>query len=219
MTRFSLRTLLCIVTTVAIAIGLPELIRFTAFSMLKSHVDRDLSSLDGANIKKIRSAANWALPRRSSHGSFDPWYLWQTTQNQFVYLERSPLTIIPGESKARVTVLNNRGIKLNSFEFQNAYRGDCISAAPITKSSLDCFLFQIVTEWPTANFVIGPPPRKCIYAIIENDLSVVGGATLEGKLLAPSHWAGPSLNTPGAKQAIAYFKNGPPNIDANDSAR
>ena len=218
-TRFSMRTLLFMVTAVAIGIGLPELVRFTAFSVLKSHVNQDLTSLDDASIQKIRNATRWALRRRSSYESFDPWYLWQTRQNRFVYLERVPLTNIPGESKVRVTVLDNRGIALSCFEFQNAYRGDCVDAALITDNNLDCFLFHIITEWPTAEFVIGPTPRKCVYAIIENELGVVGAETLDGKRLAPTHWAGPSLNTPKAKQIIAYFNKRPSGIDAYNSAR
>ncbi len=179
------RTLLVLLTIVAVAFATPFLWKQFQFQRLKSYIDCDLKSLTAPEQQRFNSIANSVLNRPDDTGSFlaswkCPCCLWKHPSGKLVLLEFSHLRSIPGQSSASVTVIAKGGHLISRTEFPTGWRIDVVDAERIDPESTTEFLFVINSKSVMGRGGVA----KQFYTIIEDRPFLLRLEDFNGTLLS-----------------------------------
>ena len=194
--RFKLRTLLLFVTIAAFACAAPILWQQYQLYRFKSYADRNLQALSESEHQRFNSIANSVLRRPDDTDTFGwghtPWFLWRHPAGNLVLLEASHIMSIPGQSSARVTVIDENGKPINQTVFSTGWRIDVVNAERIDPISQSGLFFAINSQ----NVINGRDVAKQYYAIINDETFLLRIEDSNGNSLTngtKNHMIGPEL--------------------------
>ena len=109
-----------------------------------------------------------------------------------MFLEAQNIFMIPGQSSARVTILNKTGNLINETEFATGWRIDVVNAERVDANNSGQFLFAI----NSAPVINGRDVTKQYYAIHDEHLILLRLEDSDGNVLkngTENHMIGPEL--------------------------
>ena len=208
--RFRLKTLLILVTLAAVACSDPAICKQTQFQKFKTYLNRDLQNLDEYEFQNFISIAKSVLARKTDKGlsrwRSAPWFLWEHPSGNLVFLQASKIVSIPGQSSARITMLNKNGEPINETEFSTGWRIDVISAGLIPDKKNKGFVFVINSSPVTG----GRDVAKQYYSILGDcpillRLEDSAGNVLENR--TENHMIGPEIPEGIDPESIEMLKS------------
>jgi hypothetical protein len=141
-----------------------------SWNELLSFEDRDLTKIGHRRIGELAQLIESILPK--SQGvtfGFGPYCLSRIANDghsRLVLVECQPLMVIPGLSKARISVFDTEGHFLNSVEFQAGWRITIAGARILKTSPLGVPLIEILSH----NVINGRDVARQIYGLIDDDV-------------------------------------------------
>ena len=208
--RFRLKSLLILVSLVAIACAAPAIWKNIQFQRFKTYLDRDLQSLDESECSHFNSIARSVLNRNSDENllawGHTPWFLWEHPNGNLVFLEAQNIFMIPGQSSARVTILNKNGNLINETEFATGWRIAVVNAERVDANNSGQFLFAI----NSAPVINGRDVTKQYYAIHDEHLILLRLEDSDGNVLkngTENHMIGPELPERIDAESIEMLKS------------
>ena len=176
--------------------------RAQAWTKLLSYRDRDMRALNAETIREIEAAARVLIPERNGAGrscsDCRPWFFWRIQhppgQTRYILFDGQPLYMIPGASRARVSVFEPDGQLLSSSAFSTGWRLHLEGAMLSSENPLGVPLIVALTR-PSIN---GSDVARQYYAIIEDKVALLRFESSSGRLLrnpyaAPNLAIGPPL--------------------------
>ena len=199
-----------LVTIAAFVCAAPILWQQYQLYRFKSYVDRNLQAMSDSEHQRFNSIANSVLRRRDDNNTFGwghtPWFLWRHPAGNLVLLEASHIMCIPGQSSARITVIDENGKRVNQTVFSTGWRIDVVNAERIDPISQTGLFFAINSQ----NEINGRDVAKQYYAIIDDETFLLriedsnGNSLMNGN---KNHMIGPELPAEYNVEKISDLKS------------
>ena len=166
--------------------------RSESWAMLLSWQDRDLTKIEGQAYTQLETAIESLRDKRENEFLFARLFSRVSTHNgeqRYVLVEESPLMVIPGDSRLRISLFNPNGELIDSSDFGAGWRIALANVRLIQVKDIRGKILE-VESYPMIN---GADVVRQYYALVEDRMRLI---RLEdsSRALTPNRYGTPNHN-------------------------